>query len=155
MVNVSLYENYKDDVLNTNENTRRKYRMINNPDGTVSFEDVTSYSQVGDLLGANDINEITKAVNKLSLVKVKSYSGTLEYYDKSELRGFINVDGEFEAGHCFVQASRYSRTTTDGKVSVVTCDLSVSNSQVIVSAYSNDGLFDSGDTLDVNVLCVI
>ena len=38
-----LRTDYKDDVLNINTNERRKYRMIPNADGTVSFEDVTDY----------------------------------------------------------------------------------------------------------------
>lgn len=153
---MSLYEGYKDDILDTAKNTRRKFKMINNTDGTVSFKDVTSYIQVGDLFGASDVNEITKEVNKLTKKKkVASFSGTLTYYDKSELRGFIHVDGAFESGQCFVQTSRLSSVVLNGKVSFVASDLIVYNSQVTVSAYSNDGLFESGDTLDVNVLCVI
>ena len=60
---MSLKDNYKDDVLNTSVNTRRKFRMIKNPDGTVSFEDVTEYAQIGDELSADDINMITSAIN--------------------------------------------------------------------------------------------
>ena len=153
---MSLYEGYKDDILNTEKNSMRKYRMINNSDGTVSFEDVTSYTQVGDLFGAADVNAITSQVNKLSDKKnISSYSGTLTYFDKSELRGFIKVDGAFESGKCVVQLSRNSSVILDNKVSLIASDLSVTGSQVIVSAYSNGGLFESGDTLDVNVLCVI
>ncbi len=153
---MSLYENYKDDILNTSVNSRRKFRMIDNGDGTVSFEDVTSYTQVGDLFGASDVNEITKALNKLTGKKnVASFSGELTYYNKSELRGFVNVDGAFETGHCFIQPSRNSSVVSNNKVSFIASDLTVGGSQVIVSAYSNDGLFVSGDTLEVNVLCVM
>lgn len=58
-----LKTTYKDDVLNESVNTRRKYNMIQNDDGTVSFEDVTVYSQIGDTFGAGDINGIAKEVN--------------------------------------------------------------------------------------------
>lgn len=61
---MALKENYVDDILDTSKNTKRKYNMITNADGTVSFEDVTEYSQNGDSFGAADINEITKKVNK-------------------------------------------------------------------------------------------
>lgn len=59
-----LRTDYKDDVLNINTNERRKYRMINNADGTVSFEDVTDYVQNGDSFGATDVNTITEKVNR-------------------------------------------------------------------------------------------
>ena len=53
-----LRTDYKDDLLDTSVNERRKYNMITNEDGTVSFEDVTVYSQVGDTFGAGILNEI-------------------------------------------------------------------------------------------------
>ena len=65
-----LRTNYVDDILDTSTNERRKYRMITNDDGTVSFVDVTDYSQIGDSFGSNDLNAITNAVN--------SNSGTIE-----------------------------------------------------------------------------
>lgn len=58
-----LRTDYKDDVLDTSVNTQRKYQMTTNEDGTVSFTDVTEYSQVGDTFGAADVNEMNEAVN--------------------------------------------------------------------------------------------
>lgn len=58
-----LPTNLKDDILDSSVNTRRKYNMIENPDGTVEFEDVTEYRQVGDEYGAGLINETNKQVN--------------------------------------------------------------------------------------------
>lgn len=60
-----LKTNYVDDVLDTNKNTKRKYNMIQNSDGTVSFEDVTEYLQVGDDFGSVDVNSITTNVNSI------------------------------------------------------------------------------------------
>lgn len=57
---------YKDDVLNTEVNERRKYQMIQNDDGTVSFVDVTDYSQVGDSFGAVDINATNEKCNEIN-----------------------------------------------------------------------------------------
>lgn len=54
---------YKDDILDTSANMRRKYNLIQNDDGTVSFEDVTVYLQVGDSFGAADINAIMNGQN--------------------------------------------------------------------------------------------
>lgn len=62
---MALKTNYKDDGFVGN----RKYRQITNPDNTVSFEDVTAYSPVGDNFGAKDINDTNTEVNKLEAVK--------------------------------------------------------------------------------------
>lgn len=72
MADTTLKTDYKDDVLDTSKNTQRKYQMIQNDDGTVSFVDVTEYSQVGDSFGAADINATNEAVSDLNtnLLKV-------------------------------------------------------------------------------------
>ena len=59
----NLRTDYRDDVLDTSVNTKRKFNMITNSDGTVSFEDVTEYAQNGDVFGATDINSVNEAVN--------------------------------------------------------------------------------------------
>lgn len=56
----TLRTNYKDDVFSGD----RKYTMVNNGDGTVSFVDQTQYSQVGDTYGAAEINEQNAAINE-------------------------------------------------------------------------------------------
>ena len=61
---MALKTDYLDDILNADINTRRKYNIIQNNDGTVSFEDVTEYSQVGTVFGAEQVNEITREVNR-------------------------------------------------------------------------------------------
>lgn len=62
----ALKTNYVDDVLNASVNDKRKYRMVQNADGTVSFDDVTTYTQNGDSFGAKDINDTNTAVNVLN-----------------------------------------------------------------------------------------
>ena len=63
MVWTDLPTNYKDAVWNGN----RKYRQITNSDGTVSFEDVTVYSQKDDsFFGAADANQMNAAMNELA-----------------------------------------------------------------------------------------
>nr|DAP20841.1 MAG TPA: hypothetical protein [Bacteriophage sp.] len=68
-----LKTNYVDDVLDTTKNQLRKYQQIQNDDGTVSFVDVTEYTQVGTSFGAKDINDTNAAINdvngKLSLLQ--------------------------------------------------------------------------------------
>lgn len=62
----TLPTNYVDAVLNADVNTKRKYNMITNSDGTVSFEDVTDYTTEGSDYGANQINEQNGKINELS-----------------------------------------------------------------------------------------
>ena len=59
---MSLKTDYKDDILAVGN--LRKYQMIQNNDGTVSFQDVTQYEQTGDVFGAGDINRTNQAVNE-------------------------------------------------------------------------------------------
>ena len=61
---MALPTNYKDDVLGDSMGGKRRYRMIENSDGTVSFDDVTEYTQFGSNFGAKQINETNEAVNQ-------------------------------------------------------------------------------------------
>lgn len=63
MAKANLPVNFKDDILKENMNGKRRFNMIQNGDGTVSFEDVTDYTQVGSTFGAAQINATNEAVN--------------------------------------------------------------------------------------------
>lgn len=94
---MALKENYKDDILDTSQNVKRKYQMENNGDGTVSFTDVTEYTQQGDSFGASDMNATNGKVNALETDiddindnltgKVTKFSGT----DSGNT--YVTVDG--------------------------------------------------------------
>lgn len=79
-----LSNDYRDDILSSEMNGKRRYNMIHNDDGTVSFEDVTEYDQTGDNFNAGLINAITSNINELipvlqtkSLIDVLSASFTV------------------------------------------------------------------------------
>jgi len=59
----TLRTNYQDDILDTSVNLRRKYLVTENEDGSVSIEDVTEYTQNGDVISAQDINAINSQIN--------------------------------------------------------------------------------------------
>lgn len=61
----NLPTDFKDDILNTGVNQKRKYQQTYNSDGSVSFDDVTSYSQQGSDFGAQQVNETNGAVNNI------------------------------------------------------------------------------------------
>ena len=68
----NLPTNFKDDILNTSVNSKRKYKMINNTGGTVSFEDKTDYTQEGSEFGAGQINATNDAINKIYSERILS-----------------------------------------------------------------------------------
>ena len=56
---MALKEDYKDAIFAG----LRKYKILDNGDGTVSPVDMTEYEAAGDKFGAKDVNAITKTVN--------------------------------------------------------------------------------------------
>lgn len=58
-----LPTNFKDDIINTSMGGKRRYKMINNSDGTISLEDATVYDQVGSTFGSGQLNSTNSAVN--------------------------------------------------------------------------------------------
>lgn len=62
MADLDLRTDYKDDILDSSVNEKRKYNIIENTDGTKSLEDVSVYTQRGDSFGAVDINKTNQAV---------------------------------------------------------------------------------------------
>ena len=64
----ALRTDYQDDVFSGN----RKYTMVTNQDGTVSFVDQTVYTQVGDSYGAAEINAQNQAINEKGVVVTNS-----------------------------------------------------------------------------------
>ena len=72
MAITKLRTNFQDDIINTEITDKRRYNLIQNADGTVSFEDVTTYEQVGSNYGAEEINAAYKTVNQLIEVSEKT-----------------------------------------------------------------------------------
>ena len=64
MAKQTLPTNYKDDVLATSMGKKRRYNLIQNDDETMSLEDATEYTQVGDNYGAAQLNATNQAVNE-------------------------------------------------------------------------------------------
>lgn len=86
-----LKTNYVDDVLDTTKNQLRKYQQIQNDDGTVSFVDVTEYTQVGTSFGAKDINDTNAAINDVN-GKLENKIG---YMDSQSGTKIINNNGSY------------------------------------------------------------
>lgn len=112
---MSFATNYKDDMFEG----RRKYRMIDNNDGTYSFEDVTNYLQKGDYYGAAEVNATNGAINdintfigkKLPTQTLAINATTLTFQDSS-----ILVSSTIEVFTDKWGVSPLSITTTAGQV---------------------------------------
>lgn len=90
---MALKVNYVDDILNTSKNTKRKYNMIQNSDGTVSFEDVTDYKQVGDSFGSADVNAQNKEINKIGNTSISGIGDGTLTGAVSEMNSSLVADG--------------------------------------------------------------
>jgi len=67
---MALRTDFKDSVLKDTTGNK-KYKMTNNSDNTVSFTDVTEYSQEGSPYGAKEVNEERKAINSVIVPKTR------------------------------------------------------------------------------------
>lgn len=63
MAKATLPVNYTDDILASSMNGKRRYKLVQNSDGTYCLEDATTYTQVGSNFGAADINKTNAGVN--------------------------------------------------------------------------------------------
>lgn len=85
----NLRINYKDDVFEG----KRKYIMERNEDASVSFTDITDYTQQGDYYGAAEINAQNQEINdintfigkKLAAQTLSAGSTSLTFTDSSIL----------------------------------------------------------------------
>lgn len=68
---MALRTDFKDSVLKDTTGNK-KYKMTNNSDNTVSFTDVTEYSQEGSPYGAKEVNEERKAINSVIVPKTEA-----------------------------------------------------------------------------------
>ena len=64
MAYTPLRTDFKDDILDSS-NYKRKYKQVANNDGTFSFQDETTYQQVGSDYGAKEVNEERAAINNI------------------------------------------------------------------------------------------
>ena len=94
---ITLKTNYKDAVLNAEENAHRKFSKTDNPDGTISLADVSEYSQEGDSWGAKDANDTNSAIVELRSVKTATipssgWSSSAPYTQTINVSGIASND---------------------------------------------------------------
>lgn len=129
MAKANLPVNFKDDILKENMNGKRRFNMIQNTDGTVSFDDVTDYTQVGSTFGAAQINATNKAVNNAA--DASKIIDSLETIKANTQSGYI-------AGALAVKAlsSNLGKITKLSK-SVGVTSAGVTSASVRITEYTN------------------
>lgn len=80
---MALRTDFKDSVLKDTTGNK-KYKMTNNNDNTVSFTDVTKYSQEGSPYGAKEVNEERKVINSVIVPKTRTVEGSYLTCDVAE-----------------------------------------------------------------------
>lgn len=103
-----LPTNYQDDIVATSMGGKRRYKIINNSDGTISLEDVTEYTQVGSDFNAKNINATNTAINacysstevdnklgaKIDTSKIENNAyNLLNATDTSKVAGAVGIKG--------------------------------------------------------------
>ena len=87
-----LKTDYKNDVINSELASDRKFGEVANADGTFSYNDVTPYSQEGDEYGAEQINHENTHTNYAIEAADRTYEGVdLTVRFAEEIAGYANV----------------------------------------------------------------
>ena len=111
-----LPTDFKDDILAESMSGKRRYRIIQNTDGTVSLDDVTDYEQVGSTFGAKQVNDMSSAVNSIEDVKAANNCTTTEPGFVLDARqGKTLMDKSNELSRDFAGGQMEIRLTEAGK----------------------------------------
>ena len=167
---MALRTDYKDDILDLTQNAQRKYRMITNDDGTVSFEDVTVYSQVGDSFGASQLNEIANAVTRTKgnidydipsdWVQLKDANGNWQNWKKGNLGkqyvvqgGAVNTElvGSISNSGWYVYSTSYPVTSAQPVFS--SSGFTITASDGNIGTLGVAGTEKAIDLTDINKIC--
>ena len=165
-----LRTNYNDDVLDTTQNTKRKYTVIDNADGTKSFTDETEYSQAGDTFGAADLNATNAAINALNS---ELTSGTEQFYydiqggrrgyNTSSERGadtFHPFRGTFTIPYISLAAGGYVSGQTESNIQINVADYDTlqidsigcnRGTCTVLGDSTSLGTFTAGTNININI----
>lgn len=91
---MALPVNFKDDILANSMGGKRRYKVIENTDGTISLEDVTDYTQVGSDFGAAQMNATNQGVNNAQNKADKTWEALEE-----RTNGKVVIYGNEEGGN--------------------------------------------------------
>ena len=118
MAYTPLRTDFKDDILDSS-NYKRKYKQVVNSDGTFSFQDETTYQQVGSDYGAKEVNEERAAINNV-------YENKLVALDDVAL---VTEEGFF-VDALAVKELNSNLTNANAKISALSTELATTNTNL-------------------------
>lgn len=131
---MALPVNFKDDVLASSMDGKRRYNMITNSDGTVSFEDVTTYSQEGSNFGSAQINNTNGAINTINnnvLDTIEEISANTSGGKFAGALALKNVNNSFQAS---LTVNKKTVNLTTNEYGNVTPNIALPNFIISVSS---------------------
>lgn len=153
-----LKTDYKDDILDTSQNTKRKYAMTENQDNTVSFDDETEYTQEGDNFGAQDINATNAQVNTNTGAIADINDNLTALLNKVS---YQNIDVSSATKYADVQ-DLISASIADNKCPYIMCNITVSGTIIndarvnyVRSGFASTNVFTFSNILDRNSIITI
>lgn len=91
---MALKTNFKDDILDPSMNGQRQYQLIENDNETVSLKDKTVYTQEGDILTAEIVNEAFAKINKFDTRIIVSSKEPVSQDEGEVWEQIITLDSE-------------------------------------------------------------
>ena len=153
-----LRTDYKDDILDISVNTERKYRQVENADGTITLVDETVYTQKGDSFGAADVNAITG-----NLTAENGTSFQFSYDSESGKYGYIaKVEGAdtFRPFSGLDSLNLFNSKVLEGSFSdanfvnhEVTDSLTLNSNESYVIPITLSMVYDGGGSVGSNIRC--
>ena len=113
--------NYKDDILDEEVNTERKYEITQSADGFSRIADKTSYKQNGNEIGASEMKEIVRSLYdfKNATVVFNSDGSISEQLDIGTKDTVFNADGSISETITDNEANKITKNTVfnaDGSI---------------------------------------
>lgn len=137
-----LREDFKDDIFAG----ARKYQIVKNSDGTVSFIDVTEYTQEGDAIGAVEFNQIGQEVNG-KVEKIAGKGLSTNDYTTDEKNKLKNIAAGAEVN---VQ-SDWNTTDTSSDAYIKNKPISMKNPAALTFTGGADGSYDGSTAKSVAI----
>lgn len=142
----------------------KKYKMINNADGTVSFQDVTQYVVNGDKLHADEINNQNNLIKEMTSIKIDDNvqdelnlsTNIWQKIQSKKLVVMIDKSGDMVFPETVIDnvvvnangnaLSDYLKVHDDGEIHIVSEIVASENLRLTKDIYALGSIFSGGKT---------
>lgn len=146
-----LSTDFQNEIINETINTKRKYFMTDNDDGTVSFTDNTSYTQAGTEYGAEEIIEEREQINQHTNVigsdefnpESSYYAGDYFIYNNKLCKALSAIS----AGAALSLGSNYQVTSIKDELS------GLNENKISGVPMTTENIIEAADSIPVGRIC--